>query len=464
MKLRPLMVKIFQGMKMMKQFWKKDIDESVFQPAVLAIRESPPSTPARLVAYTLVVFFLAVFLWSLIGKLDVITVAHGKVIPAGHSKTIQSPESGIVAAILVQEGDIVAKGQLLIQLDDTQLRAESDRLQSEYWTILALLERNRLLLQLAESDDVVFSELNLPDAIPDEIKQRHQAQMEAQHEAFISNLEAKQASLQESIYTLQALRVEQHELEQQMPIVRRKLESVRALQEQSLASEHEFLQQEQAWISLQHRQKILLQKINALEMTVQRARTEVDAYQQSYRIQLLAEKEKASRKRVELEQQRIRLHSRLEHMLIRSPVAGRVERLSLHTVGAVVTAAQEIMSIVPENGALLIETYVQNKDIGFLRVKQQATVKVDAYPFTRFGTLQGEVLSISSDAFNAREQGWLFKMVVEIPHPFLEAQGRQFRLSPGMSAQVEIRTGERRILDYFLSPFQVKISESLTER
>ena len=333
------MGKIFQGMKMMKQFWKKDIDESVFQPAVLAIRESPPSTPARLVAYTLIVFFLAALLWSLIGKLDVIAVAHGKVIPAGHSKTIQSPESGIVAAILVQEGDIVAKGQLLIQLDDTQLRAESDRLQSEYWTILALLERNRLLLQLAESDDVVFSELNLPDAIPDEIKQRHQAQMETQHEAFISNLEAKQASLQESIYTLQALRVEQRELEQQMPIVQRKLESVRALQEQSLASEHEFLQQEQAWISLQHRQKILLQKINALEMTVQRARTEVDAYQQSYRSQLLAEKEKASRKRVELEQQRIRLHYRLEHMLIRSPVAGRVERLTLHTVGAVVTAA-----------------------------------------------------------------------------------------------------------------------------
>ena len=288
--------------------------------------------------------------------------------------------------------------------------------------------------------------------------------METQHEAFISNLEAKQASLQESIYSLQALRVEQHELEQQMPIVQRKLESVRALQEQSLASEHEFLQQEQAWISLQHRQKILLQKINALEMTVQRARTEVDAYRQSYRSQLLAEKEKASRKLVELEQQMIRLQSRLNNMLIRSPIAGRVERLTLHTVGAVVTAAQEIMSIVPENGALLIETYVQNKDIGFLRVKQQATVKVDAYPFTRFGTLQGEVLSISSDAFNAREQGWLFKMVVGIPHPFLEAQGRQFHLSPGMSAQVEIRTGERRILDYFLSPFQIKISESLTER
>jgi hemolysin D len=371
----------------------------------------------------------------------------------------------VVRKILIQEGESVAQGQVLLQLEDTAIRAEHEQVLDEYWTITTMLARNRVLLEAIELADAdITLELEIPESVPADTRQRQTEQLQAQYQAFLSNLEAREASLQESIYALEALRVESRKLRQQMPMIQHQVYSVKSLLEQELASEHEFMQQEQAWIDLLHQDEGLQQKIRAMEMKVQRLEKERDGFQQSFRNQLLAEKEKATRRLVELEQQRIRLESEQSLMTIRSPIDGRVERLSLHTRGGVVTPAQALMSIVPDTEQLLIEAYVQNKDIGFIHEDQAAVVKVDAYPFTRFGTLEGRVLSISGDAFNAQEQGWLFKTVIALPGSYLESQGRQFRLSPGMSAQVEIKTGKRKIINYFLSPLQTKIAESLNER
>lgn len=150
--------------------------------------------------------------------------------------------------------------------------------------------------------------------------------------------------------------------------------------------------------------------------------------------------------------------------MLRAPVAGTVQQLAVHTVGGVVTPAQALLVVVPSEDALEIEATVLNKDIGFVRPGKDVIVKVDSFPYSRYGYLTGKVVSVSHDAAQDEQLGLVFPARVKLEWATLKIDGISARLNAGMSLSAEIKTGKRRVIDYLLSPFQQHTTEALRER
>jgi hemolysin D len=151
-------------------------------------------------------------------------------------------------------------------------------------------------------------------------------------------------------------------------------------------------------------------------------------------------------------------------MRLTAPVAGTVQQLAVHTVGGVVTAAQPLMVIVPKENVLEVEAWLPNKDIGFVNVGQVAEVKVEAFPFTKYGSLPGRVIQVSADAIQDEKRGLVYATRVRLARDTLRMENRAVRLTPGMAVTVEVRTGQRRVIEYFLDPLIQVGRESLRER
>ena len=155
-------------------------------------------------------------------------------------------------------------------------------------------------------------------------------------------------------------------------------------------------------------------------------------------------------------------------MLFRShltaPIDGVVQQLAVHTVGGIVTPAQQLMVVAPEDGQLEVEAILENKDIGFVNEGQDAEVKIDAFPFTRYGTVEGKVTSLSRDAVQIDKVGLVYTAKVSLTRSTIQVDTKEIRLTPGMSVAVEIKTGKRRLIEYFLSPLLQAGHESIRER
>ncbi len=151
-------------------------------------------------------------------------------------------------------------------------------------------------------------------------------------------------------------------------------------------------------------------------------------------------------------------------MALRSPVDGVVQQLSVHTVGGVVTPAETLMHVVPRTGPLEVRCRVLNKDIGFIRAGQVAEVKVEAFPFTKYGIIDGLVLHISKDAIPDEKLGLVYDARIVMAATQIFADSRMINLSPGMTVTAEIKTGKRKIIEYLLSPLMRYQDEALRER
>ncbi|GGK55136.1 HlyD family type I secretion periplasmic adaptor subunit [Amphritea balenae] len=152
------------------------------------------------------------------------------------------------------------------------------------------------------------------------------------------------------------------------------------------------------------------------------------------------------------------------HSKLYAPVTGKVHQLQVHTVGAVVNSAQKLLTIIPDNMPLEIEAFIQNKDIGFVKTGQEAEVKFEAFPFTRYGITHGKLKTLSHDAIIHESYGPVYKATFELNKQTLEIEGKEIQLSPGLVASVEIKTGRRQLLDFFISPLLRYKDEAIRER
>ena len=147
-----------------------------------------------------------------------------------------------------------------------------------------------------------------------------------------------------------------------------------------------------------------------------------------------------------------------------APISGVIQQLAVHTVGGVVTPAQELMRVVPQDDRLEVEAWIQNKDIGFVEEGDAVEVKVDAFPFTKYGTVPGTLDELSNDAISDKELGAVYAAQVALAAASIQVEDKHLDLSAGMTVTVEVKTGERRIIEYLLSPLLRYRQESIRER
>jgi hemolysin D len=255
-----------------------------------------------------------------------------------------------------------------------------------------------------------------------------------------------------------------HKLELTVPIAQQRAKDFKRLVDDSVVSRHDYLAREQARIEQEADLANLRSHLKETEAALKEAESE--------RRQLITESQRTAldsmneglQKVSALEQDYLKADTRGKLMQLKSPVDGTVQQLAVHTVGGVVTPAQPLMVIVPHDHALEIEAFIENKDIGFVKPGQDAEVKVETFPYTKYGTLHAKVLSVSHDAINDEKRGLIYSARIKMEQATLPVDGVDVQLTPGMAVSVEIKTDRRRVIDYFLSPLLQHTQESLRER
>lgn len=408
--------------------------EAQFLPAVLALQESPASPTLRWtgrILMSLVAFF---FLWAIFGRIDIIVHATGKIIPSSRTKTIASIDVASVKALHVVEGQTVKAGELLIELDSSSSDAEHDKAADAVAQARLQLARVNALREAMASG----TSPRLPQV---------QAATSAQWEAAQRQLESQYRDVKSK---LDRLDDEMARYGAALPLARQLAEDYQSLLADNTVSRHAWQEKEQARIELQGQLADARNQRSALiAQTLKEAHDEgIDA---SKRIEAALQ-----------DQRRAGEHSKLLKLV--APVSGTVQQLNVHTVGGVVPAAQPLMQIVPQEAAVEVEAFLENKDIGFVQVGQDASVKIEAFDYTKYGTVPATVRHVSHDAIEDEKRGLIYASKIVLARSTLAAEGRTLALAPGMSVMVEIRTGTRRVIEYVLSPLIRHQRESLNER
>jgi hemolysin D len=457
-------------------------DELAFLPAALEIVETPASPIGRAVAITIAVLFAAGIAWASIGTVDIVATALGKIIPSSRTKTIQPFETGVVRAIAVRDGQSVKAGDLLIELDPTITGAELGRLKSDL--LSAQLDAARLGAALGNGDPQAG--FKAPAGTPANLVEMHRRFLVSQMAEQKAKLAAIDGQVAQKQAELATIRTSIDKLKALIPPLEERVEIRRHLVSKELGSRLIYLSDLQELIG--QKQEVLVQQsrlseaeaaIAALDQT--RSKTVAE-----YERGLLDELAKAEQKVAGLAQDIIKAEQRTSLQKLTAPVDGVVQQLAIHTIGGVVTPAQSLMIIVPADSQLEIEAMISNRDIGFVEVGQDATIKVDAFNFTRYGLLHGKVLSVSTDAISRdkpqdprtpdKQQGaeaassepkgqeLVYAARVSLDRTRMQVEEKAVHLSPGMAVTVEIKTGSRSILSYLLSPLARYRHESLRER
>ncbi|MBT9540368.1 HlyD family type I secretion periplasmic adaptor subunit [Thiobacillus sp.] len=436
--------------------------EAQFLPAALSLRDTPVHPAPRITLWLIMTFALIALLWAIFGRIDVVATAVGKIIPNDRTKVIQPMETAVVKAIHVRDGQEVKLGQVLIELDATSAAADSERLRNEALT--ARLEAMRAQALLTSLANGTSPRLQALDGVDPARLLAEQSQATGQYQEY----QARQRQLQDEIIRrraeLQTTQEQVTKLEQTAPIARQRAQDYQKLVKENFISQHGYLEREQARIE----QEQDLASSRSKVMEIRAALAEVQQQQATLaaetRRQLLDQHNLAAQKAASLEQEWVKADQRGRLMRMTAPVAGTVQQLAVSTVGGVVTPAQPLMVIVPKENVLEVEAMLPNKDIGFVNPGQDAEVKVETFPFTKYGTIHGKITQVSSDAIQDEKLGLIYSTRVKLAKDTIQVENKAVRLSPGMAVTVEVKTGTRRVIEYFLSPLMQVTSESLRER
>lgn len=446
-----------------------------FLPAALEIQERPPSPIGRAIAWSIMAFFLIALVWSVVGKIDIVATAQGKIIPSGRVKVIQPLEIGSVRAIHVAEGQKVKQGNMLIELDPTVSAADRDRLTSERNT--ARLNRARLLTmtQWLQSRSVDASKpasageipqldaSTLADIDPTAVALQQQL-LHSQWSEFTARHAALDADLDKRIAELAGVKAQVSKLQQTLPLITQRANALKGLVGKKLVPENQWLELEQERIEQQQNLESQKQRSLELNAAIAEARQQHNSVEAEFAGKVYAELADTQRQIVGLEQELIKAEQRTDLQTLAAPIAGIVQQLAVHTVGGVVTPAQELLKIVPQEGNLEIEAWVLNKDIGFVTEGQIAEIKVETFPFTKYGTLDAEVIDVSGDAVTDEQKGLIYAARVLIKESSIQVGDKRVNLTPGMAVTVEVKTGTRRLIEFVLSPLLKYRDEGLRER
>lgn len=438
---------------------RRNRDELEFLPGALEILETPPRPAARMTALTISVCFLAALTWSILGRIDTVAVAQGQLVTTERVKLVQPLESSIIRAIRVHDGQKVAQGETLVELDPTEAQANLESL--NYDLIKARLEAASAAAILTDTPAESFV---APEGADPELIEATKQQMVGEWEKIRATLDSIDADIEELEAAVAVLDQQQKKLILTLPIVEDRLATLEDLLARELARKPDVLQVRQNYIEM--KSEVESNKANQIQGMARldsRVKKRVETAT-GFRADNLQKRTEALRKIATLEQQVHKEERKSEDRRLRAPVSGMVFGLSVHTVGGVVATKDTLMRIVPEGSQLEAEIVVLNRDIGFVEEGQAVEIKLETFPFTRFGLVPGRVKEVSRDAIQDEKQGFIYKAVVTLLREDIQIDGKRVLLAPGMSVQAEIKTGDRRVIEFFLSPFIRYRDESLRER
>lgn len=449
----------------------KSRELAAFLPAALEIQDAPPNPLTRWVAGSLTSLVLIGIVWACVSEVNIVASAEGKIIPSARVKQIQPLEKAVVKRILVREGDAVTAGQPLIELDSALTAADEKRLSGELHSARLKAAVNEAMLTLLDKPvdqqpGLDFTTLSLP-VIAQTTEQDHLWHKRLLWQQW-QHYQAQLATLQSTKAKTQAEQAMAREvitkLEQTLPIVTKRATTLKGLHRKQFASETEYLQLEQERIQQTQDLAAERQRLTQLIAAEGEVQQQINALLAQTRATHLAELTDTQRQIAVLQEDLAKAQDLNAKRVLYAPVSGQVQELTVNTVGGVVTDAQQLMLIVPDEVQLEVEVFLENKDIGFVEEGMPAEIKVHTFPFTKYGVIGGEVTTISDDATVDEQRGLIYGMQLAMAKNTIGVNGRPVKLMPGMAVTAEVQTGKRRVIEFFMAPLLRHKQESIRER
>lgn len=439
-------------------------DEREFLPAALSLQETPTHPWPHVVIRLIIAFMVIALLWTIFGRIDIVATAQGKIVPVDRVKLIQPVDTAVIRAIHVGEGKRVLEGELLVELDPTEFIANANRLKQELEAAEFKAARAEALLYALSHSD------NLPQ-LEDFLTNPDSVRLEQEKSILVGQL-AEYLTQKQQLSALINARIAQHttvtksigKLDALLPIAVERAANYQRLVESSYVARHASLERRQELIAIQQDIEVQQARLEEIAAEMAEAESQQAASSAKWRKIWLDQRASARNDVAALEQELIKANQRVAQTKLRAPVEGTVQQLAIHTIGGVATEAQPLMVVVPSSGVIEVEAFLQNKDIGFVYPGQAAEVKVLAFPFTKYGKIGGEVVSVSEDAIEKEGVGLVYAVRVLLEKSHVVVGDKNIPLSPGMAVSTEISTGMRRVVEYFLSPLLRYQDESLKER
>ncbi len=434
-------------------------NELAFLPAALSLQDTPVHPAPRRLAWGLMILFVLALLWSILGKVDIVAVAPGRIIVSDRTKVIQPLEASVVKAVLVKDGDRVKAGQVLVELDPTMAVADMASVQEQLKAAQSEEVRTHALLQMLSKGKLLAQVLPGLEA---DLASKTQLQSEWQDiNAKLAKFNAESQRRQAEIATVQASIAK---LEATVPMAQTREADFTKLVNQGFISGHATQDKTRERVELER--DLTTQRARLAEAQASAAETEQAkaAYRFETQRQLNDRHAQASTKRIQLSADNSKAEQRERQTQLTAPVAGVIQQLAIHTTGGVVTSAQPLMIVVPDSPTVTAEITIANQDIGFVNAGQMAEVKLETFPYTKYGTVQAKVDVVTADAVTDEKKGSYYPATLTLSQKHMLIDGKRVNLSPGMNITAEIKTGQRRIIEFLLSPVQRAGSESLRER
>ena len=433
--------------------------EKEFLPAVLEVTETPPSHAARLLTYLIMLMFTVLILWSVLGKIDIIATATGKLMPASNVKTIQTLVDSEIEEIYVQEGQYVKEGQDLIKFNQTEVQANIRRIKNEMKALEIAVARLQALLTDNPQENFAYDE-----TIDEYLIKMHSGLLKSQMTEKAAKIEVLNGQIAKAEKEKDTIQADLTRIEKLLPSVRERIEKKKILADKKLIARLTFLEQEEELTNLQEQRNVQVKKMAETEANIEFLQKELRQYLAEFDKNIMQELTDNREKLASYQQELIKYEEALKRTVVKAPLSGYVQQLVYHTKGGVVETAKPIMNLVPEDYQLEADVMILNKDIGFVRPEQDVEIKIDSFPFTKYGTIKGKVRNISGDAVQDEKLGLIFPSRLTLLDNKILADGQVVQLKPGMSVTAEIKTGKRRVIEYLLSPVMKYLNESMRER
>ena len=464
-----------QNQEKNKRKWKQNlsgVDPLDFSPGLLRIQAQPPRPFTRAVLYVLLILFGLLLVWAAFGKLDIVASAEGKLLPQSYLKIVQPSEQGVIREILVNEGQRVKEGEVLMRMDTTLTDADGSEIKSDY--LGKQITRRRIDAELTNQ---LFE--RLPTEAPELFKPVLN-QYIANRKALETALAEEHALHDKAQSELASAQTISSKLMQVLPHYRAQDDAYRNLVKDGYVSQlsatdkaRERIEKEQDLQSQQH-------IIAAALATLQQSNVRIGKITADYRRQLQAERADISDKFEKLEQELAKQQYRRALHELKAPHDGVVKDLATHTIGTVISPGTILMTLVPNEEILRAEVWVNNQDVGFIHIGEHVKLKLASYQFQKYGMIDGQVENLSADASDTPQQGagqsgspsnksgtgqpFTYRALIDLKAQELVAEGIRHSLTPGMQVTAEIHLGTRTILEYLLSPVLGAFQEAGRER
>lgn len=464
--------------------------DTEFLPPAEGIMAAQPS-PVRLsLSLAICLLFAALLAVSWIGKVDIYAIASGRIQPTGRSKLVQPVDAGKVAAVHVADGAHVKAGQSVIELDSSEAMAGYESIAQHKAALRAEIVRRQSGIAYVRHDDFTgHPAVKFPAGVRREVADREQGVLDSNVSDLIANINIFTAKISQEISKQGALASTIAALGDTIQTLRARVQMRQQLETrgwETKANVLDAIEDLDKEVASQSDDEGQVLESRAAVATL---RTQIIEAKQKFLADYSDALEMAEEMYDMVSQDLLKAKTALDHTHITAPIDGTVQELAVTTVGQVVNAGQQLMTVVPDSAPLEIEALIQNKDIGFIQIGQTAVIKIDTFPYTRYGTVSGKVSKVSRDAVDQDEaqaatstqskpiepaasaasptpatKNLVYPVTIALDRNTMVIDGAVTPLAPGMTASVEIKTGQRTVMEYMLSPLEQTVSDALHER